>query len=280
MFIASLLAVSTIIAAPMPAISAADDSPAQYQSLVEKRAAAVVTVKFVLKAETGGDTPEQEGEAYGVMIDPTGLVMMSNSDLDGFASLMRRMRGGAGLTTATRDIKVLVGDDTDGVPAKFVARDSELDLAWVQIEKAPDKPYVHIDLTKSVPVKLGDRVLGLERMGKYFDRTPVVAEVRVGAVTSKPRLTYVFTAGTIAGRGVPVFTAGGDLVGITTLLVPSADELPAADMRTTLGGYYGPLPKILPAAELVTATKRAREAGAEGEKKPAAEGGAGEKKPE
>lgn len=242
-------------------LSAHDDTAAAYQKLVAERGAAVVTVKFVLKIEAGGmgEDAEQETEVYGVMIDPKGLVLMSNSELDGFAGMMRRFRGGS-FTTTPKDLKVLIGDDTEGMPGKVLARDTELDLAWIQIEKPGDKPLAHIDPAKGVKANLGDRLLALEKMGKYFDRAPVVQEVRVGAVTSKPRPTYVFTGGFIAGRGVPVFTVGGEFVGMTTLLVPSAEEMEGGALRSSMGGYFGTSPKILPASELVTATKRAREA--------------------
>lgn len=263
------LACCLSLSAPALAVGP-DETPAQYQKLVAERANAIVTVKFVLKIDTGGvgQDAEQETEVYGVMIDPKGLILLSNSELDGFAGMMRRFRGGA-VTTTPKDIKVLIGDDSEGVPAKVLAHDTELDLAWVQIEKPGEKPFVFVDLEKAATVSLGERMLSLEKLGKYFDRAVVVQDVRVGAVAHKPRPFYLFTGSSMVGRGVPFFTTAGEFVGITTLLFPSAEELEGGAARTSMGGALGQVPKVLPAAELITATRRAREAAAgDGEKAP------------
>jgi hypothetical protein len=75
----------------------AHDEKADMAKMVEERAAAYVTVKYVLKGEgdgmgmgMGGD---QEMEITGVMIDPKGLVLVSSTEFMGF---MSRMMGGGG----------------------------------------------------------------------------------------------------------------------------------------------------------------------------------------
>src|ERR1700754_3835669 len=78
------------------------------QKVLDKVAPALVNVKYIVKF---GDT-EREVEISGVMIEPNGLVLCPG-------------RGVArGRATAT-NLKILAGEDEDGVEAKILARDSE-----------------------------------------------------------------------------------------------------------------------------------------------------------
>ena len=134
---AVLLVALTAALASKPALGA---ETAEYKALVDKHAPCVITIKFVLKVKSGGEEQEHESEASGVMIGAKGLVLCSNT----------RMGGVRGLNAKPTDMKILVGDDTEGVEATFLARDSELDLAWLQIKEPGDKKYQSLDLTASV----------------------------------------------------------------------------------------------------------------------------------
>ena len=115
-----------------------------YSALLEQVGPAFVTVKFVLKVQNQYGNRESEAEMTGVMIDPSGLVLCGNTKLG--SARMARSLGGSATPT---DIKVLIGDDTEGLEARVLARDSELDLAWVQIKKPGDRKFVALDLSKS-----------------------------------------------------------------------------------------------------------------------------------
>jgi hypothetical protein len=242
------------------------------QKLVKDQTSALVTVKFVLKVKMGGPfgsmgDQENEEEAGGVMIEPSGLVLVSNTQLGGFAGMMRRFMGSmAGeISAIPTDLKVLVGDDTEGVEAELLARDTELDLAWVKIKEPGDKRFAAADLSKSAKPRLGQKLLVLSRMGKYFDRTPLVRETRIAGFASKPRELYVLSGA--GGLGLPVYTADGQLVGVTIVQMPEALDAAAnpfamlgqaSELESSMGGL------ILPAEEVLKATKRAQETAAKG----------------
>lgn len=244
---------------------------ADVTTLVESKAPAIVSIKYMLK---GGDEDE-EGETTGVVIDgERGLVLASNN---AFGGMMARF-GGPSPTPS--DIKVLIGDDDNGVDAKFVARDSELGLAWVELSVKPTTPLAAVDMSKSANVKLGDPIYVISQMGKFFDRAASVASGHVSALTKKPRDLVIPTIGLAATEmGMPVFTASGEVVGVLTLILPEQEEMSGSpsQMRATMRGITGNM--ILPAAQVVEATKRALETAANPSAEPAKEDKPAEDKP-
>lgn len=237
--------------AARPALRAAEPN---YTSIIADRAPALALIKFIVSFEQGGQSRDIEGEAMAVMIDPKGLLVMSGAEIG-----QRK-----GMSATPKEIKVCIGEDTEGVLAKLVGRDSELDLAWIRIEKPSDKGYTIIDPSKAATPKIGDTLVGLDRMGKYFDRAPVVFNTMVGGITKKPRELFIPAPG--AGLemmfiGTPFFTTGGEFVGMTIIQMPNADSEDGMNSRarerlTRFDQGF----KILPAAEIVSATARAVEA--------------------
>jgi hypothetical protein len=228
--------------------------------LIADRSPAVVTIKFLLKDEHG----EEETETAGALIDADGLVIASN---DAFGSLQARLRGGPSATPT--DIRVLIGDDTQGVPARFAARDTELGLAWLQIEESKGN-YPFIDLTDSAEPAVGDKMIYVSRMGTFFDRAPMAVESTVTAIVRKPRPLIMPSMNSIAERGLPIFDASGKVVGVTTLVLPERDELEGMT-RDAMKGFTGVM--VLPAKDVVAATARAREFARQNQPQPDAEPG-------
>jgi S1-C subfamily serine protease len=260
----ALLSTALLCSLAFPAAAGDDDDLAR---LLADKEPGLVTIKFVLKMKMGafGGDQESENEATGVMVRPDGLVLCSNVQLGGIASMIQRVMGSqAGDFSATpTDIKVLIGDDTEGVDAEIVARDTELDLAWVRISDPREEAYAYVDFSKSAEVELGTPVVAVRRMGKYFGRVAVISDGRIGGITKKPRDLYV-PSGNFAGSfGVPIFTADGRVVGMTVMQVPDAEDMGAnpmsmfgsmSGMQDMAGGF------ILPAATVAKATRRALEA--------------------
>jgi S1-C subfamily serine protease len=252
------LASSAMLAAPAVA---SDKQADAIKMLSTEKAPALVTVKFILKGEDeqGGDSEE---EATGAMIDGSGLVLISSFSLGNnpFASMMGRS------SPTPTEIKVLVGDDTQGVDAKLIARDSELHLSWIRIDKAPDKPYTAIDMGANAAVGVGDEVFGVDRMSKFFDRAVTVTPFRISGKTTKPR-EAMLNATMQGGMGLPVYNIDGKVVGVNTMILPNKDEMEGmagggmAGMRNMMAGA------IVPAKDIVEATKTALENAA---KEPAA----------
>lgn len=271
--IQSRIVLATVIAVGLPALTLAADTDMEpaYERLVQEREAALVTVKFVLKIKMGGmfgggGDQESEEEVGGVMIEPGGLVLVANTQLGGFAAMMGRLTGGD-ISAVPTDLRVLIGDDTEGLEAELLARDTELDLAWVRIKDPGEKTFAALDLARSAKPRLGQRLLTIVRLGKYFDRAAVVHELRVAGFTNKPRELIVPSGGG-AELGGPVYTADGKLVGVTILQLPEIAESSGSPvgMLSQMSDVEGAMTGlILPAEQVLKATKRAKETVAEAE---------------
>lgn len=244
--IAALLALALTTAITPLAIA----QEADFEKLTTEKSAALVTVKFVLQFKGGAGEGEDEREVTGVMIQADGLVLCSNSQFGG-GPLMR-----PGVSATPKDIKVLIGEDTAGLDARLVARDTELDLTWVKIKVPGERKFATVDLAKAATPKVGDKLFTILRLGKYFDRATVVRELRVGGVARKPRSLFI-PSQALAAPGMPVFAGSGEIVGVAVLQLPDAEELAAATNMSAFAGSQG---LILPAAEVAKATKRALEA--------------------
>jgi hypothetical protein len=247
------------VSTPVSAAPVRAEDASTYKKLADQVGPALVTVKFVVKLSGGGDDGDEgrDAETNGMMIEPTGLVLVSNAKMGGLAG-----RGPVRINPT--DIKVLQGDDTEGLKAKILARDSELDLCWVQIDdpKAKDKKFPCIDLAAGATVNVGDTILVVDRMGKFFDRAVIVDEARVGGTTHKPRNLIVPTGlpdrRSFNTLGMGMFTPDGKLVGVNILQMPGKEDMEGGgDM-----GEGNAAVLVLPAAELVKATARGKEMGA------------------
>lgn len=262
---------AALLAVALPRVALGAER-ADYARLLEEKNGVLVTVKFVLKVKMpdlmgGGNDQEQDSEATCVMVDPKGLVLCSNTRLGGFTSIMKRMMGpmGEGISATPTDIKVLVGDDVDEREAELLARDSELDFAWIKIKDPGDTPFQCVDFSKGTTPAVGQSVVAVRRLGKYFGRTPVLAEGRITGMATKPRKLYIPSIDIATAQGLPVYTDDGKLLGMTVVQLPDSDDVTmnpmawmsrAMDMQDMLSGL------ILPAAEVARATSRAMESAA------------------
>jgi hypothetical protein len=262
MLLAGLVGCSLAGSMNLASAAVAHDEPkslsAAFKPLLEKESASVVTVKYTVKV----GEQSQEQEVPGVVIDSKGLVLLSNMMMGGF---MLRFNP----STEFDQIKVITPEDPEGVEAKVIARDSELDLAWVQV-KEPKKDYQFIDFSKGATPEPGDQLLGLMRMGKFFDRSPVVSVAHMLGVTKKPRHLYVADS---EMPGTAVFSMDGKPVGVSVLQIPSEEDMEGGGMDQAMRDPFAQR-MILPASEIIAATVKAREAAAAApaeEPKPAGE---------
>lgn len=266
----ALLLVLTL--APAPAVPAGADGAGPYTSLLT-HADALVTVKFVLNVKMQGMSTDREvdSETACLLIDAEGLVLCSSTELGGYVGLVSRMAGNPGFSASATptEIKVVVGDAGDGLSATLVVRDSDRDLAWLSIDEELAEPLPFLDLSHGAELEVGDVFYRLRRLDKFFGRAPLVEQGIVAAITEKPRKLLVPSPAAAAGSGLPVFTADGRVVGVTVVQMPSLEDAAsatqggmgflgaAAQMQDMVGGL------ILPVADVVKATKLAREIAAE-----------------
>ena len=268
---ALLLAAVPLLAVPL----AAQPPAADLAKVLADRAPAVVTVQVVVQVKISGEMGSSLGEkqefqteASCVVIDPKGLVLCSNTLLGGYMSLIQRVMGGKAEMTATpTQIKVLVADEPKPLEAKLLIRDSDLDLAWLQVTAPAGKTFAYVDLSRSATPKIGDPFVAIRRLDKFFDRTPTVYEGKIGGTIRKPRTLYVPTATAESALGLPALSPAGEVLGILVLQFPDS----GSDLSDS-GGPFGRLETsariqelvrgfILPAADVVKATKRAIESG-------------------
>ncbi|MEP0845320.1 MAG: trypsin-like peptidase domain-containing protein [Phycisphaerae bacterium] len=264
--LARLLLVGSMLTLAAAPRAAAEDA-ADFAALLREKSPALVTIKFVLNVKMGGmmssmGESENEQEITGVLIEPDGLVLCSNTQLSGMAGMMRRMLGSMGEISATpTDLKLLIGDDTEGAEAELVARDTDLDLAWIRLKSPPPSPLRCVNLADSKDAALGMPVYALKRMGKYFDRVVVLSEARVAGMTHKPRNLMV-PSSALGAMGLPVYAADGKVVGVSVLQMPEPEGGDGNPMRmlSSLGSMEEMMTgMILPAQEVAKATRRAKE---------------------
>jgi S1-C subfamily serine protease len=192
----------------------------------------VVTVQLVVKSKmnfpglpAGDSTREAREEATGVVIDPTGLTVVSLSSIDPmgtFQGMMGDFGGGGGedegfklkMESEITDVKLLTSGGNE-FPAEVVLRDKDLDLAFLRPKSKPTEPLPLVDLSAGATVDILDEVIAINRLGRVAGRAYAVAIERISAVVKRPRLFYVPGGGaTSSGLGSPAFTPDGRLVGI------------------------------------------------------------------
>ena len=192
----SLFAASLLLAAA-PLRSARADEPQSLEAQVEKKAPAIVSLRYVLKSEYGGEGSESNEEAVGAVADPSGLVLLSSDHFTG----------------SPRQMKVLFGTDPTEHEAVLVAKDVPLGLAWVQVLDLGEKTIPAFDLTKVAEIKVGLSLFGVSRSGRGFDYAPSVERLYVSAKIEKPRAMWGI-AGEFGEAGLPVFDLAGTPVGV------------------------------------------------------------------
>jgi hypothetical protein len=216
----TVLLCAAALAAAGRAPASAPDIRDTGRALIETHAGAIVTVKLVLKRrmvvqgqERGSS--EVPSEISGTVISATGLTLVSDSASNPWA-MFASDSDVSRVDTDTTDVKILLPDGRE-VPARFVLRDRDLDLAFVQPEGEDLKlPFIALEGTRTA--KPLDELLFLYRAGKSLNREISVALGRVQTVVRKPRQFIVsdWISATTA-LGGPVFDATGGLLGIVVL---------------------------------------------------------------
>jgi hypothetical protein len=280
----SLLA-SLIALAPR---ARADDEASQLVGLVDKISPAIATVRVVLKTEFkfGGQGQDNESKLtlQGVVVDPTGLIIVSNSPFN--TSRMSEMFGGGassegfGMKMTPTSFKVVFGREEKEYDAFLAATDTKIDLAFIKVEGLSDRKLPFVDFSASETPSLGQKVVGVSRLGKGYDYAPYFESARVSGEINKPRKAWMVDGG-LGELGLPVFTPTGEVVGVLSTVPSGVKEEDSDDsmgfsmmMRLFGGGGGGMGAFILPGptvkAVIEQASRRAVEVAAERAKKKAA----------
>ncbi|MBI5155450.1 trypsin-like peptidase domain-containing protein [Candidatus Poribacteria bacterium] len=239
-----VVALATLFAAP---------ARAGIRDVARKTAAekgkAVLTIEVVhsVKYSFSGDSNESEekSEAIGVVLDGTGLVLTSLSNIDPAAVYQRLNNDQAeqmNFTTTVKTIKYILDDNTE-IEATVVLRDNDLDLAFLRPLQPPATPMVSIDITKSIEPNLVDEAFTIARTGKISKRSLLCMTGEIQGIVTKPRTYYIPHAElTSGGTGSPVFGADGTVIGVVLLhVMPSAGSSERDEQV---------IPVVIPASEI------------------------------
>lgn len=215
------------------AAAAAEASPRalSQEQLLARVSPAIVSLKVVLKTEfnMGGSIQEQESEvdALGAVVDPTGLILLWNSRLSATRLMDAVQQMGEAenfkLKMTPTDFRVTIEGDTKEYRAFLAASDSELDLAFLQLEERPERPLVSVEFGRSRETRIGDTVIGVARLSPAFDRAAFFDTGRIAGRIAKPAQAFILDASP-ALLGLPVFDLEGQAVGAVATVLSRVSE--------------------------------------------------------
>ena len=195
------------------------------RALVKRYADAIVGVELVvtLKIKMGdreGSPREQRIDVNGTVISAGGLTVTSLAEVDpqsAFEAMRMSQPGGARIELVGADfkeVKLRLSDGTE-VPARFVLKDADLDLAFM----APDweagaikREFPHVDLEKGADGEVLGSYFYVARAPKVLQRVPIVRASEIMGVVEKPRRFYLMTDQAL---GTPMFDPQGNVLGIS-----------------------------------------------------------------
>lgn len=265
-----------------------------FAGILDKTAPAIVTVKVVLKMEISmmgqAQNEESRSEMPGVVVDSSGLIMISNAEIS--SDRMQEALAGAGLPgqvdlkVTPNDFKVIFGNEEKEHAAFLVATDTKLDLAFLQVENTEGLTMTPVSFADAPKAAVGQSLVSISRLKKGYDYAPYFTTGRISGAIKKPRKAWIVD-GSIGSYGLPVFSEDGAVLGVLVTLTPTTTE--ASDgagigmlmrMMRGAGGNDGPVGTfILPAKianRVIEQSKtKAAELRKEHAEKKAAEGDAG-----
>lgn len=268
-------AVALTLAAPPWSAATTTATDVELRALLARYAPAVVGVKAVIKTEVqmAGQGRDQENtlDTLGVVVDPGGLIMISNTQISArrIAEIMAAVGGPSDFdfTLTPTAFTVFFAGDDEGRPALLAAVDTQLDLAFLQLETPPETPLAAVDLTKAAEPAVGQEVVLVSRLDQSFGYSPYCELVRVAGEVRKPRLAWVLD-GEVSGLGLPAFDPAGVPVGVISTVVSTVGSETAAG-RGGVGGLFAGLNRrktlgpvgvfLLPVAPVAKAVELSRE---------------------
>jgi len=244
------LAIFSLLMAPAGAqtdLSGAD-------RVVTNAGPSIVTIKTILKTETtfGGESQAQESRLIlqGAIVSPDGLIMISNLAFSPYRAMALAGMGdepgsAPQIKTTPTSMKVIIGNEDAEYDAFLAATDTNLDLAFIKIEKLGDRTLPFIDFGASTSAITGQTVVQICRLGREYDYTPYYQSATVNGEIKKPRAAWMLQ-GSVSTLGLPVFAITGQVIGVLTVVTSGAKEQGAAEsfglgmfMRMISGGGGG-----------------------------------------
>jgi S1-C subfamily serine protease len=205
------------------------------RSVLAKYKGALVTVRLTVKVRMVYQGKEQgsresTSEISGTVLTPAGLTVVSNASGDPSGPVRS---GRPDFQSDVTDVKLVLQDGRE-VAAKFVLRDRDLDLAFLQPEE-PGLSLPYVAFERSVPVQPLDDLIQLSLLGKSNNREVAVSLDKVQAVLTKPRtLLAIDLVDGLRSLGCPAFDAKGQPVGLVVMKPSAEGEPPPEGLRDML----------------------------------------------
>ena len=161
---------------------------------------------------------ERNIEALGTILDASGMTVLSLNQLDPTDSIQSKIRNyKAEIKVNYTEVKILLQDGTE-IPAEFVLKDDDLDLAYIIPQKTSQETmgktlfsHVTINAESDQPQVL-DGVVSLGKLGPNLYRQSTLLRGWVNAVIEKPRDYFVIEN---VNPGTPVFDQMGNWIGVS-----------------------------------------------------------------
>ncbi len=242
-----LVASAAVLAALLGSGGEGQEQPRnQYARILDARSKALVGIRFVLSHRgPSGESAETSVEATGVAVNPSGLVMISNSALQGddFQFESPGESGQAGKPEVSNFTVAFPGDEKE-YDAFLVATDARAGLAFIAIRNLDGRKVDFVDFAQgSARMEPGTELAGVDRLGKQFDYAPYFERFMVCGEVRQPMRMFVVSSG-LSLLGLPLFDSAGS---------------PAGAVIEHSGGEFM-LPADAVAATVAAAAKKAEEA--------------------
>ncbi|MEO5957765.1 MAG: S1C family serine protease [Opitutaceae bacterium] len=258
-----IVAVATLAAAiSLPLRGAPATEAAAGRALVKRYVDTIVGIELVVTLRVkmqGQERPPQEQriEINGTVISPSGLTVTSLAAVDPQVAFSQPGSRVELLGADFKEVKLRLADGTE-IPARFVLKDSDLDLAFMAPDTAENptaRDFNHVKLAESAEAALLENFYYVARAPKVLQRIPLVRSAEVIGIIEKPRKLYLLSDQSL---GTPMFDAQGRVLGISVqnfaggraagmVVMPSADIAEMAKQAAAAQAAPPPAPTPAPA---------------------------------
>lgn len=230
------------------------------QALIKTAAPSVVTIGSVVNVDAGmmGGASDEEILTLGVVVDPSGLVVVSRAALNpqGYEPIEFEPQPGMQVRIEAELTSVWIQlPDGSRMDAQIVLTDPNLDLSFIQpvdAKQAEAHKFKAVQFSKQTPSLL-ENVLCLGRLNENVGWAPQIEVRRVTSILDTPWNSYVVAA----EPGEAVFNSAGQFLGVM-VVVPRTG--PVDGMAMMMGGgrmALGPT-VLLPGARIQKLVAQAR----------------------